>query len=154
MRALLAALFIGLASTAHASRIQTFGSGGSSAGGSGGSSTLAVENGDVQISSPTAAIDFNDDDFTVTQSPTGEANVVISTDPTITSIRWADGTVQVSSPVAGGSGDIEGVTAGYGLSGGGTSGTVTLDLETDVTSYIQNTASIQSGATAYPELLR
>lgn len=67
-----------------------------------------------------------------------------------TTIRWPDGTVQVSSPPASsGGGDITGVTAGYGLLGGGSSGEVTLSLNANTTSYIQNTSNIQSGATFY-----
>lgn len=46
-------------------------------------------------------------------------------------------------------GDIQGVTAGYGLTGGGTTGTVTLNLDGGTSSYIQNRATLQSGATFY-----
>lgn len=59
---------------------------------------------------------------------------------------FSDGTVMDStSPFSGsGSGDIESVTAGYGLNGGGTSGAVTLNLSPDTTSYIQNTGTHQT----------
>lgn len=52
----------------------------------------------------------------------------ISSITAISQIAWADGTVQVSSPPAAGvgAGDIESVTAGNGLTGGGTSGAVSL----------------------------
>lgn len=48
-------------------------SGGVSSGG--GASTLAVQKDDVNVSSPTAVIDFDGDYYTVTESPTGETNV-------------------------------------------------------------------------------
>ncbi len=61
-------------------------------------------------------------------------------------ITWADGTVQVSSPPAE-TGDISGVTAGYGIVGGGTSGDVTINLANNVTSYSQiDPISQQPGA--------
>jgi len=60
-------------------------------------------------------------------------------------IRFSDGTVQTSSPTNA----VTSVTAGYGLSGGGSGGSLTVDLETNVTNYIQNTSSLQSGATVY-----
>lgn len=46
-------------------------------------------------------------------------------------------------------GDITGVTAGYGLTGGGTVGTVQLNLAEDSTSYIQNRATLQTGTTFF-----
>jgi len=70
-------------------------------------------------------------------------------------IEWADGTVQVSSPPAAGvgSGDITGVTAGYGLLGGGSTGEVTLTLDENTTSYVTASSATatylqQSSATA------
>lgn len=73
-----------------------------------------------------------------------------------TSIKAGSG-VTVSTTSAGvqidatgsGAGTITGVTAGLGLTGGGTSGTVTLNLSTSSTNYIQNTSILQSGATFY-----
>lgn len=47
---------------------------------------------------------------------------------------------------------VTSVTAGYGLTGGGV-GAVTLNLNGNTTSYIQNRSTLQSGTTAYPEFL-
>lgn len=44
---------------------------------------------------------------------------------------------------------ISGVTAGVGLAGGGTSGAIGLSLRSDSTNYIQNSNSLQAGATVY-----
>ena len=65
--------------------------------GGGGASSLAVEENDVQISSPTASIDFRDG-LDVTESPTGEANVVVDPDEVITAgtnISWSGHTLNV-----------------------------------------------------------
>lgn len=65
----------------------------------------------------------------------------------VNSITFRDGTVQVTSPTAGGgSGTITGVTAGTGLLGGGTSGNVTVSL---ASASINNTSTLQSGATFF-----
>lgn len=65
--------------------------------GGGGASSLAIEEDDVQISSPTASIDFRDG-LDVTESPTGEANVVVDPDEVITAgtqIGWDGHTLNV-----------------------------------------------------------
>lgn len=51
---------------------------GTSSGGGGSSSSLAVDLGNVIISSPTAVINFSSNSFTATQSPTGQANIGIN----------------------------------------------------------------------------
>lgn len=45
-------------------------------------SNLGVEEDDVEVSSPTAAVDFLGLDFDVTESPAGEANIALSTTST------------------------------------------------------------------------
>lgn len=67
-------------------------------GGGGGSSSLSIEENDVQISSPTASIDFRDG-LDVSESPTGEANVVVDPDEVIstgTYISWSGHTLNVN----------------------------------------------------------
>jgi hypothetical protein len=60
-----------------------------------------------------------------------------------TTLKFADGTTQATA------GTLNGVTAGYGMTGGGASGNVTVNLIPNATAYIQNTASLQTGATFY-----
>lgn len=59
--------------------------------------------------------------------------------------------VLIDSSFSPGTGDIDGVTAGYGLSGGGTSGTVSVQLRPDATGYVQNTQTTQTGATFHTQ---
>jgi hypothetical protein len=66
-----------------------------------------------------------------------------ATSSTMTSLTV--GSINGSSTI----GDITGVTAGYGLTGGGTVGTVQLNLDGATTSYIQNRDSLQTGTTFY-----
>lgn len=65
--------------------------------GGGGASTLAIEEDDVQVSSPTATIDFRDG-FDVTESPSYESNVVVDPDEVITAgtqLNWSGHTLNV-----------------------------------------------------------
>lgn len=65
--------------------------------GGGGSSSLSVEEDDVQVSSPTAAIDFRDG-LDVSESPSGESNVVVDPDEVITAgtrLAWSGHTLNV-----------------------------------------------------------
>lgn len=48
-------------------------------GGSGGEAALSLQEGDVEISSPTGSIDFDADDFNLDENPSSEVNIEIST---------------------------------------------------------------------------
>lgn len=63
---------------------------------------------------------------------------------------FSDGTTQVLGASTGGVGTITGVTAGLGLTGGGTTGTVTLYLSTPITSsYIPDYLSATTAGSTY-----
>jgi len=65
----------------------------------------------------------------------------------ICSLSFSAGSALATISIGGAGGDITGVTAGDGLSGGGTSGTVTISLDPDATNYIHNQIPLQSGTT-------
>jgi hypothetical protein len=90
----------------------------------------------VNTTDPKPGFVYNADDDTwypllgiATQSLDGLTDVIITSPATNQSLVY-DGTNWVNSTEVG---DISGVTAGTGLSGGGTSGTVTLSINTGVT---------------------
>lgn len=93
--------------------------------------------------------------------------VGVSTITAVRQIRWADGTIQVSSPpAAGASGGgasalavanngvqktspTVGIDFGYGINVGVIGSTAMVSLSNSATGYIQNTQTLQSGATFY-----
>lgn len=72
-----------------------------SGSGGGGASALQIQLGGVQISSPTSSINFSTNTFTVTESPTGTANITAKVDTTTAIINYAylfNGTNAVWAP--------------------------------------------------------
>ena len=125
---------------------------------------LVVKEGGTQALADAASLNFNADNFTITTSGT-EATIALDSDVTtkLSGIETgadvtdtanvvaaltagdnisiaADGTISTTA-------DITGVTAGTGLTGGGTSGTVTLNVSGITTSEIAATSLIIAGET-------
>lgn len=91
----------------------------------------------------------------------GTASQWTSTDPTLAAGEWGfetdtgkvkigNGSTAWTSLGYTGAGDIEGVTAGTGLSGGGTSGTVTVSIDTSVTADLSTAQTLTNKTLTAP----
>lgn len=91
----------------------------------------------------------------------GTASQWTSTNPTLAAGEWGfetdtgkvkigNGSTAWNSLGYTGAGDIEGVTAGTGLSGGGTSGTVTVSIDTSVTADLSTAQTLTNKTLTAP----
>lgn len=91
----------------------------------------------------------------------GTASQWTSTNPTLSSGEWGyetdtgkvkigNGSTAWTSLGYTGAGDIEGVTAGTGISGGGTSGTVTVSIDTSVTADLSTAQTLTNKTLTAP----
>ena len=93
----------------------------------------------------------------------GTASQWTSTNPTLASGEWGfetdtakvkigNGSTAWNSLSYQGAGDIEGVTAGTGISGGGTSGTVTVSIDTAVTADLTTAQTLTNKTLTDPKI--
>lgn len=93
----------------------------------------------------------------------GTASQWTSANPTLAAGEWGyetdtnkvkigDGSTAWNSLGYQGAGDIEGVTAGTGLSGGGTSGTVTVSIDTSVTADLSTAQTLTNKTLTDPKI--
>jgi hypothetical protein len=93
----------------------------------------------------------------------GTASQWTSTNPTLASGEWGFETDTAKVKIGNGStawnslgyqgaGDIEGVTAGTGISGGGTSGTVTVSIDTAVTADLTTAQTLTNKTLTDPKI--
>jgi hypothetical protein len=93
----------------------------------------------------------------------GTASQWTSTNPTLAAGEWGfesdtgkvkigNGSTAWNSLGYTGAGDIEGVTAGTGLSGGGTSGTVTVSIDTSVTADLSTAQTLTNKTLTDPKI--